>query len=58
MKSKQPVLTEQLIFAAGRDAGNRSMRAAGRTTWAKADYAAARREFRRLEKIMKAEGSK
>lgn len=31
-------LTDDLARAAARDAGNRSMRAAGRTTWAAEDY--------------------
>lgn len=57
---KSTVLTFQLVFAAGRDAGNRSMRAAGRKKWIQADYNAACREFRRLNKILKTEerGSK
>jgi hypothetical protein len=53
MQARQ--LTYPVIFAAGRDAGNRLMRRAGRTKWAKADYRAACAEFRRLEKLMLAE---
>jgi hypothetical protein len=35
-------------MAAAKDAGNRSMRAAGRATWNRADYRAAVREYDRL----------
>lgn len=34
-------LTRPLCFAAGTDAGNRSMRQGGRTAWSDADYQAA-----------------
>lgn len=34
-------LTYDLMMAASRDAGNRSMRNAGRTVWGEADYIAA-----------------
>jgi len=38
----------KLIHSAGMDAGNRSMRRAGRTKWNKEDYNAAARECDRL----------
>jgi hypothetical protein len=41
-------LTRDIAYAAGRDAGYRSMRAAGRTTWNEDDFAAAADEFSRL----------
>lgn len=41
-------MTYQLAMAAARDAGNRSMREAGRTKWNQADYNAMVREFNRL----------
>jgi hypothetical protein len=44
-------LTEAICFAAGRDAGNASMRKAGRKVWAQADYDAACEEFKRLDKL-------
>ena len=31
-------LTKELIYAAGKDAADRQMRAAGRTTWNEQDY--------------------
>lgn len=34
-------LTYKIAMAAGRDAGNRSMRAAGRKVWSEADWNAA-----------------
>jgi hypothetical protein len=40
--------TYQLAHAAGTDAGNRSMRRAGRRKWNDRDYAAAVREFERI----------
>jgi hypothetical protein len=40
--------TYQLAHAAGTDAGNRSMRRAGRKKWNDRDYAAAVREFERI----------
>lgn len=40
MKVRVPV-TYEIAQAAGRDAGNRSMRAAGRTRWNDEDYNAA-----------------
>lgn len=42
------VLTMRAVYAAGRDAANRSMRAAGRTAWSRADFNVAAREFDRL----------
>ena len=44
----RPVLTYQLVWAAATDAGNRSMRKAGRKAWNRADYNASVREFHRL----------
>lgn len=41
-------LTRDLAWAAATDAGNRSMRQAGRTKWSQRDYNAAIREFDRL----------
>jgi hypothetical protein len=41
-------MTYSLAMAAARDAGNRSMRKAGRTAWAVADYNVACAEFERL----------
>ena len=41
-------LTKAIIYTAARDAGNRSMKKAGRTVWAAADYNAACEEFERL----------
>jgi len=38
--SKQ-TMTQKIAYAIGRDAGNKSMRAAGRTVWAVADFNAA-----------------
>jgi hypothetical protein len=38
----------QLAYAAGMDAGNRSMRRAGRKKWNDRDYAAAVKEFERI----------
>ena len=40
--------TYQLAHAAGIDAGNRSMRRAGRRKWNDRDYAAAVKEFERI----------
>lgn len=34
-------ITYEIMMAASRDAGNRSMRGAGRTVWAEQDYIAA-----------------
>lgn len=44
----KPALTLPLCYAAGRDAGNRSMRKAGRTAWNEDDYNAAAEVFARL----------
>lgn len=41
-------LTYSIAMAAARDAGNRAMRAAGRTVWSRADYNAMAAEFARL----------
>jgi hypothetical protein len=41
-------LDAELIHAAATDAGNRSMRAGGRTAWSEADYIAACDESARL----------
>lgn len=45
-------LTKAMVYAAGRDAGNRSMRAAGRTEWNEDDYNAAAAEFARLMRLL------
>lgn len=50
-------LTYDLAMAAARDAGNRSMRAAGRERWSREDYRAAVDEFKRLYLIGEEEGS-
>ena len=42
------LVTPGLAWAAGRDAGNRSMRAAGRTVWNADDYDAAQETYERL----------
>jgi hypothetical protein len=41
-------LTYSLAMAASRDAGNRSMRKAGRTRWSRADWNAAAEKFHKL----------
>lgn len=41
-------MTYKLAMAAGQDAGNRSMRAAGRTSWSEEDFAAASAVFNAL----------
>jgi hypothetical protein len=41
-------LTEELARAAAADAGNRSMRTAGRTAWSEEDFRAAAYEYERL----------
>jgi hypothetical protein len=48
MKEDQMTLTRELVYAAGRDAGYRSMRAAGRTVWNEDDYNAAAETVHRL----------
>ena len=45
---RRTLLTRELSYAAGRDAGNRSMRKAGRKAWSREDYDAAWAEFNRL----------
>jgi hypothetical protein len=47
-RTHRPILTEELARAAAWDAGNRSMREAGRTAWSRADYDAAVNELDRL----------
>lgn len=47
-KARQPRLTRAIAYAAGRDAGNRHMRAAGRSRWNASDFEAAADEFERL----------
>ncbi len=44
----KPTLTMEIARALAWDAGNRSMREAGRTAWNEQDYAAACDEFERL----------
>ena len=46
-------MTGQLARAAAKDAGDRSMRAAHRTTWSREDYDVAVREYQRLVKKAK-----
>jgi len=41
-------LTREIIAAAARDAGNRSMRRAGRKEWSEPDYDATCEEYARL----------
>jgi hypothetical protein len=41
-------MTYELAMACGWDAGNRSMREAGRTKWSRADFNASVREFNSL----------
>jgi hypothetical protein len=48
MEGHDMKITKALAMAVARDAGNRSMRAAGRTVWAVADYNEACRTFDRL----------
>lgn len=48
----KPALTRQIIFAAGQDAGNRSMRRAGRKQWSCKDADAASETMGRLLHIM------
>ena len=42
------MMTRELAYAAGLDAANRSMRAAGRSAWNEDDADVAAREFNRL----------
>lgn len=44
----KPTMTYKLAHACGTDEANRRMRAAGRTTWNRAEYAAAREVMDRL----------
>jgi len=44
--------TYKLAYAAGRDAGNRSMRQGDRTKWNEDDWAAAKATFERLERLI------
>lgn len=46
-----PTLTAATCYAAGRDAGNKAMRAAGRTAWNETDYEAACMETIRLLRV-------
>jgi len=48
----KPVLTREIAYAAGMDAGNRSMRRAGRKTWSLEDRNAAATETNRLFDII------
>jgi hypothetical protein len=41
-------LTRELAYAAGMEAGNRAMRAGGRTAWSEEDKFASARQFNRL----------
>jgi hypothetical protein len=43
-----PEMTYEIAHAAGQDAGNRSMRKAGRTSWDREDFNIAAKEFSRL----------
>jgi hypothetical protein len=45
---RRPVLTRELAHAGSKDAGNRSMRAGGRTAWNEEDYDVAVAEFNRM----------
>ena len=47
-RSMKPILSYELASAAGMDAGNRSMRQAGRKKWNEDDFNAAARETNRL----------
>jgi hypothetical protein len=44
----QPAMTYKIAMAASRDAGNKSMKAAGRSVWDEDDHGAACAEFERL----------
>lgn len=44
------IITDSIARAAATDAGNRAMRAGGRSAWSKKDYAACILEFNRLSK--------
>ncbi len=51
-ETKGNKMTKAIMYAAGRDAGNRSMKAAGRTKWSRKDFNAAAAEFARLVKLV------
>lgn len=51
-------ITHELAHAAGWDAANRSMRAAGRTQWNEDDYNAMAAEYERLIPAPKKEDAK
>ena len=48
MTKRDARMTYRMAMAAGQDAANRQMRAAGRTAWNEEDYATAARETNRL----------
>jgi hypothetical protein len=52
MMSRTP-MTYKIAMAAGRDAGNRSMRKAGRTSWNEDDWNAAAAETERLIRLIR-----
>jgi hypothetical protein len=47
-------MTYQIAMAASRDAGNKSMKAAGRSAWNEDDHGAACAEFERLASLIAA----
>jgi hypothetical protein len=49
--NNRPALTEDMARAAGRDAANRRMRAAGRTVWNRADFNLAARTLSTLSPV-------
>lgn len=53
-KGGNMTLTKSMVYATGRDAGNRSMKAAGRTWWNEDDFNAAAAECARLMKFLRA----
>jgi hypothetical protein len=53
MTAQRPALTPELAYAAGRDAGNRSMRRAGRTAWNEEDWGAAADVTNRLLALLR-----
>lgn len=56
--AKRIEMTYELAMAAGRDAGNRSMRRGGRTCWAVADWNVACETFARLLRVREASDGK
>lgn len=50
--ARKQMLTPEVAHAAGWDAGNRSMRAAGRTRWSEDDWNTAARETNRLMALL------